>query len=271
MSLAECPVWKSKLFRPANCAGQAGGSSSRPGQLRRRCYADHSAPNIRVHQPRLWLVSQPSPAKRYFGDVVLIDQNGEKLRLYEDLLKGRVVVMNAFYSDCQGVCSVLLPKLAELQTAAGLDDFYRSATAAGVHPFLLAPSTLAGRELLSAPDAFDGRVFCSFPALPSDRTPVGRDELMKLANDAHFSDGSFTRIALSSAKLLVHGLRQTGREVSREKLVDVLEHLSGYNSEQTPTVSFARDRRMGPDGVHVAGIDLQRKSPILPATWVLIN
>jgi protein SCO1/2 len=51
--------------------------------------------------------------------VVLIDQNGEKLRLYEDLLKGRVVVMNAFYSDCQGVCSVLLPKLAELQTAAG--------------------------------------------------------------------------------------------------------------------------------------------------------
>jgi ABC-type branched-subunit amino acid transport system substrate-binding protein len=123
--------------------------------------------------------------------------------------------------------------------AAGLDDFYRSATAAGVHPFLLAPSTLAGRELLSAPDAFDGRVFCWFPALPSDQTPVGRDELMKLANDAHFSDGSFTRIALSSAKLLVHGLRQTGREVSREKLVDVLEHLSGYNSEQTPAVSFA--------------------------------
>ena len=50
---------------------------------------------------------------------MLTDQNGEKLRLYDDLLKGKVVVVNAFFSTCQGVCSVTMPKIAELQAVAG--------------------------------------------------------------------------------------------------------------------------------------------------------
>ena len=36
-----------------------------------------------------------SPAHRHFTDVVLVNQNGENMRLYSDLLKGKVVVMPA--------------------------------------------------------------------------------------------------------------------------------------------------------------------------------
>jgi protein SCO1/2 len=48
-----------------------------------------------------------------------MDQHGAKLKLYEDLLKGKVVVVNSFFSDCHGVCSVLQPKLTQLQAVAG--------------------------------------------------------------------------------------------------------------------------------------------------------
>jgi ABC-type branched-subunit amino acid transport system substrate-binding protein len=155
--------------------------------------------------------------------------------------------------------------------AGGLDQLYRAADSTGSYPFLFAPNVLAGPELLSAPAGFAGRIFCSFPTLPSDQTSAGRGELLKLAGEAPASEGGFSRVALASAKLLVHGLRQAGKEVSREKLVEILESLYSYNTEQTPTVTFTQNRRIGAGGVHVVGIDLQRKSVVLPSTWVLLN
>ena len=155
--------------------------------------------------------------------------------------------------------------------ARGLDQFYRAATTAGSYPFLFAPNVLAGPELLSAPPGFAGRIFCSFPSLPSDQTSAGRSELLKLAGEAPASDGGFSRVALSSAKLLGHGLRQAGKEVSREKLVEILESLYSYNTGQTPAITFTQNRRIGADGVHVVAIDLQRNSVVLPSTWVPLH
>lgn len=155
--------------------------------------------------------------------------------------------------------------------ANGLQEFYRAATKAGSYPFLLAPGALAATELQSAPPGFAGRIFCSFPTLPSDQTSAGKSELLKLTSEAHVSDGSYPRMALSSAKLLAHALRQAGKEVSREKVVEILESLFSYSTEQTPAVTFSRNRRVGAEGVHVVGIDPRRKSLILPSTWVPLN
>ena len=155
--------------------------------------------------------------------------------------------------------------------ARGLDQLYRAATSGGSSPFLFAPNVLAGPELLSAPHGFAGRIFCSFPTLPSDQTSAGRTEFLKLAGETPVADGGFSRIALSSAKLLVRGLQQAGKEMSREKLVEILEALYDYHTEQTPAVTFTQNRRIGADGVHVVAIDLQRKSVILPSTWVPLN
>jgi ABC-type branched-subunit amino acid transport system substrate-binding protein len=158
-----------------------------------------------------------------------------------------------------------------LAPSNGLDRFYRAATASGSFPFLFAPGILTASELLSAPVGFAGRVFCSFPALPSDQTAAGKSEFLKLTSEVHISDASFARLALSSAKLLAHGLRQAGREVSRDRLVDILENLYSYSTEQTPAVTFTQNRRVGPGGVHVVGIDLERKSLVLPSTWVQLR
>jgi protein SCO1/2 len=60
-----------------------------------------------------------SAAQKYFTDVVLINQNGEKMRLYSDLLKGKVVIINFFFATCQGVCLPMNRNLQKVQEALG--------------------------------------------------------------------------------------------------------------------------------------------------------
>jgi len=53
------------------------------------------------------------------GDAVLTNQDGASLKLYDDLLKGKTVVVNSFFSSCKSVCPTLMTNLARLQDAAG--------------------------------------------------------------------------------------------------------------------------------------------------------
>lgn len=49
--------------------------------------------------------SKPDEAPRArIPDVVLVDQHGKKHRFYTDLIKGRLVLMNAMYTRCRGTC-----------------------------------------------------------------------------------------------------------------------------------------------------------------------
>jgi protein SCO1 len=59
------------------------------------------------------------PAERYFGDVLLTNQDGKPLRLYTDILKGNVVIINSFYCTCSSVCRVTIPVFKQLQESLG--------------------------------------------------------------------------------------------------------------------------------------------------------
>ena len=63
--------------------------------------------------------AQPPAAKNYFTDVLLVNQNGEKMRFYSDLLQGKVVVINSFFATCTGSCLPLNRNLEKLQKALG--------------------------------------------------------------------------------------------------------------------------------------------------------
>ncbi|MDQ1524402.1 MAG: hypothetical protein QOE47_2326 [Pyrinomonadaceae bacterium] len=65
-----------------------------------------------------------SPAQTYFTDVVLVNQDGEKMRLYSDVLKGKTVVISSFFTTCTSVCPPLNRNLEKLQNALG-DRFGR--------------------------------------------------------------------------------------------------------------------------------------------------
>ena len=60
-----------------------------------------------------------TPAHKYFTDVELINQNGEKVKFYSDLIQGRVVIINSFFATCQGSCLPLNQNLAKVQEALG--------------------------------------------------------------------------------------------------------------------------------------------------------
>ena len=63
--------------------------------------------------------TEQSPAQKYFTDVVLVNQNGEKMRFYSDLLQGRVVIINSFFGTCQGTCLPMNRNLEKVQEALG--------------------------------------------------------------------------------------------------------------------------------------------------------
>jgi len=60
-----------------------------------------------------------SPAARYFGDILLTNQDGKPLRLYTDILKGNIVIINSFYTKCTSVCRVTIPVFKQLQDSLG--------------------------------------------------------------------------------------------------------------------------------------------------------
>lgn len=62
---------------------------------------------------------EPSAAQKYFSDVLLTNQNGEGMRLYSDLLKGKVVIIDFFFATCQGSCLPMNHNLQKVQEALG--------------------------------------------------------------------------------------------------------------------------------------------------------
>jgi protein SCO1/2 len=60
-----------------------------------------------------------SPAERYFSDVELIDQDGRKLRFYSDVLKNKIVVINAFFTTCTNICPPMNRNFEKMQEALG--------------------------------------------------------------------------------------------------------------------------------------------------------
>ena len=63
--------------------------------------------------------TEPSGAEKYFTDTILINQNGEKMRFYSDLLKGKTVIIDSFFATCQGSCLPMNRNLEKVQEALG--------------------------------------------------------------------------------------------------------------------------------------------------------
>jgi protein SCO1 len=52
-------------------------------------------------------------------DVVLRDQDGDRVRVYSELIRGQVVVMNFVFTSCTTVCSPMGANFGELQGRVG--------------------------------------------------------------------------------------------------------------------------------------------------------
>src|SRR5678815_2897466 len=63
--------------------------------------------------------STRSPAEKYFSDVELINQDGQRVRFYTDVLKNKIVVINTFFTTCTNICPPMNRNFEKMQEALG--------------------------------------------------------------------------------------------------------------------------------------------------------
>lgn len=141
------------------------------------------------------------------------------------------------------------------------EDFSRFAArlqTAGQVPYLFAMSNQVAGDLLQVPSGFSRRVFLSYPFVPSDWTQAGRLALTQVREQQGLgAQHSVLQVgAFSSMLLFSEGMKQAGRDASREKLINALEGLHDFETGLTPLISFGPGRRLGLNGAHIVTVDL---------------
>lgn len=63
--------------------------------------------------------AEESPAQKYFGDVALTNQDGQEMRLYSDLIKDKIVVIDVMFTSCTGACPIMSSTFAKIQDRVG--------------------------------------------------------------------------------------------------------------------------------------------------------
>ena len=75
------------------------------------------APVLAASRPAL--AAPAGPRATYFPNSVVETHDGRKLRFYDDIVRGKVVVFNMMYSVCTGICPGNTANLLQVQQALG--------------------------------------------------------------------------------------------------------------------------------------------------------
>lgn len=59
--------------------------------------------------------SEERRAREYFTNLELINQDGETVRFFDDVLKDKVVVISFIFTNCQGACPLMTQKLTRVR------------------------------------------------------------------------------------------------------------------------------------------------------------
>jgi hypothetical protein len=140
-------------------------------------------------------------------------------------------------------------------------------------PHVFLPGALIEKEILELPMGFHRKIYLSYPTLPSDQTPAGVFELQTLLKKHELSAKHLTSqiSAFVAAKILVEGLKRTGKDLSREKFMHSLEKFYEFQTGLTPRITFDPNRRIGARGSHIVTIDLKKKNFAPVGQWIALS
>jgi ABC-type branched-subunit amino acid transport system substrate-binding protein len=155
----------------------------------------------------------------------------------------------------------------------GLRPLLEAAEKIGWRTHILLPGALVQKEILGLPVGFQDRIYLSYPTLPSDQTSAGMAELQALLKRHELVAKHLTSqiTAFVAAKILVEGLKRTGKDLSREKFMRSLEKLYDYQTSLTPRISYGPNRRIGARGSHIVTVDLKNKNFAPVGEWIDIS
>ncbi len=73
----------------------------------------------RLAAPAAAAASTGPAAGNYFGEIPLVNQEGQTMRLYSDLIQGKTVVIDFMFTSCTGACPVMSNNFAKIQDWLG--------------------------------------------------------------------------------------------------------------------------------------------------------
>ena len=152
-------------------------------------------------------------------------------------------------------------------------SFMKEAEKSGWFPTIFLPSGSAGKEVFDAPAGFNGKLFFSLPTSPADQSAEGLKEFRTLSEKyklpAHHVAVQVS--TYSAAKILVEAMKRVGKDLTRERLIQVLDGLYEYQTGLTPAITYGPNRRIGALGAYVVTVDLKDKKFSPVGGWIGLN
>ncbi len=204
--------------------------------------------------PSLAAFSGDAPELRYLFR--LLGSDAEEIAALRAFASGNVLELH----DATPLASMQDAKtVLVLSDRERLPEILRAAAALDAPPRILVPSSAAGDALFAAPPSLDERITVALPVGQPHLTPEGRHEL-KLLSPRTAAHMQTTAAALAAAKITVEALRRSGRDLSREKLIETLEGFYNVPTLVTPPITFGPTIRAGTRGAWLAEVNLRDKT-----------
>ncbi|HVF23630.1 MAG TPA: ABC transporter substrate-binding protein [Pyrinomonadaceae bacterium] len=168
----------------------------------------------------------------------------------------------------KGIGAVLL-----LGSTSDLTAFMTEADKANWFPQILLQSGVLDRSVFDAPAGFENKLFFTLPTSPDDHKVEALTEYRLLTEKYKLQPKhqAAQLSAYAAAKLLIEGLKRVGRDLSRERLIQVLEGFYEYQTGLTPPITWGPNRRIGAMGAYVVRVDLKGKQFVPASGWIGIN
>lgn len=140
-------------------------------------------------------------------------------------------------------------------------------------PLILGSADLVGTALFSLPEEMVEKVYLtspSFHSIPPSDTATVFFRLLRESNNPG-SHLVLKRMAFAGAFLLVEGLKQVGRNMTRAKLTEQVSNLWKFNTGVTPPLTYNANRHAGTLGSSVIGMDSKNKRFVLLKPWSVLQ
>jgi ABC-type branched-subunit amino acid transport system substrate-binding protein len=136
-----------------------------------------------------------------------------------------------------------------------------SADRMGWHPVIHTPVAGLAKALLAAPPGFRGRLYAAYPMRadqPSSGANAQAFEALRRSRGLGDQHLTAQRFAYAAMAIVEEGLRQAGRDLSRERFARAVEGLHRFDAGPLPPMSFGPGRRIGALGGYVVAIEPQQ-------------
>jgi len=154
-----------------------------------------------------------------------------------------------------------------------LNPFLTHCEKVGWFPQILLQAGGAGSDIFAAPVGFQGKLLVTMPSSPADVTGPTTQEFQALVEKYKLpaKHRAAQISAYAAAKILIEGLKKAGLNLTRERLIQMLETFNEYQTGLTPNITYGPNRRIGAMGAYVVMIDLKEKTFVPASGWISVN